>query len=121
MRGHCHGSGQIDSYPERGRSSGLPRGTGYDHRLSIRNLFVAIAIANESKHLQLPRRRRGSDGFRIASPADIQRTTNHKESEQCFVVTVEEALKEETVFKECARSVTGMQHDQNSSSADVSI
>ena len=31
-------------------------------------------------------------------------TTNHKESEQCFVVTVEEALKEETVFKEWARS-----------------
>jgi hypothetical protein len=31
-------------------------------------------------------------------------TTNHKESEQCFVLTVEEALKEETVFKEWARS-----------------
>ena len=31
-------------------------------------------------------------------------TANHKESEQCFVLTVEEALKEETVFKEWARS-----------------
>ena len=31
-------------------------------------------------------------------------TTNHTESEQCFVLTVEEALKEETVFKEWARS-----------------
>ena len=31
-------------------------------------------------------------------------TTSHKESEQCFVLTVEEALKEETVFKEWARS-----------------
>jgi len=25
---------KTDSYPERGRSSGLPRGTGYDYRLS---------------------------------------------------------------------------------------
>jgi hypothetical protein len=31
-------------------------------------------------------------------------TTNHKESEQCFVLTVEEALQEEAVFKEWARS-----------------
>jgi len=31
-------------------------------------------------------------------------TTNHTESEQCFVLTVAEALKEETVFKEWARS-----------------
>jgi hypothetical protein len=31
-------------------------------------------------------------------------TTNHKESEQCFVLTVEEAFKEQTVFKEWARS-----------------
>jgi DNA-directed RNA polymerase specialized sigma24 family protein len=31
-------------------------------------------------------------------------TTNHKESEQCFVLTVEEALKEQTVFNEWARS-----------------
>jgi hypothetical protein len=31
-------------------------------------------------------------------------TANHKESEQCFVLTVEEALKEETVFKQWARS-----------------
>jgi hypothetical protein len=31
-------------------------------------------------------------------------TTNHKESEQCFVLTVEEAFKEQTVFNEWARS-----------------
>ncbi len=31
-------------------------------------------------------------------------TTNHKESEQCFILTVEEAFKEQTVFKEWARS-----------------
>jgi DNA-directed RNA polymerase specialized sigma24 family protein len=31
-------------------------------------------------------------------------TTNHKESEQCFVLTIEEAFKEQTVFKEWARS-----------------
>ena len=31
-------------------------------------------------------------------------TTNHKESEQCFVLTVEEAFKEQTVFDEWARS-----------------
>jgi DNA-directed RNA polymerase specialized sigma24 family protein len=31
-------------------------------------------------------------------------TTNHKESEQCFVSTVEEAFKEVAVFKEWARS-----------------
>ena len=31
-------------------------------------------------------------------------TTNHKESEQCFVSTVEEVLKEQSVFKEWARS-----------------
>jgi DNA-directed RNA polymerase specialized sigma24 family protein len=31
-------------------------------------------------------------------------TANHKESEQCFVLTVEEAFKEETVFKEWTRS-----------------
>jgi DNA-directed RNA polymerase specialized sigma24 family protein len=31
-------------------------------------------------------------------------TTNHKESEQCFVLTVEEAFKEQTVFNERARS-----------------
>src|SRR5258708_39900492 len=31
-------------------------------------------------------------------------TTNHKESEQCFGLTIEEALKEQTVFKEWARS-----------------
>jgi DNA-directed RNA polymerase specialized sigma24 family protein len=31
-------------------------------------------------------------------------TTNHKESEQCFALTIEEALKEQTVFKEWARS-----------------
>ncbi len=31
-------------------------------------------------------------------------TTNHRESEQCFVLTIEEALKEQTVFKEWARS-----------------
>jgi DNA-directed RNA polymerase specialized sigma24 family protein len=31
-------------------------------------------------------------------------TTNHKESEQCFVLTVEEAFKEQTVFKEWART-----------------
>src|SRR6267143_1582067 len=31
-------------------------------------------------------------------------TANHKESEQCFVLTVEEALKEKTVFKQWARS-----------------
>ena len=31
-------------------------------------------------------------------------TANHKESEQCFVSTVEEAFKEQAVFKEWARS-----------------
>ena len=31
-------------------------------------------------------------------------TANHKVSEQCFVLTVEEAFKEQTVFKEWARS-----------------
>jgi DNA-directed RNA polymerase specialized sigma24 family protein len=31
-------------------------------------------------------------------------TTNHKESEQCFIFTVEEAFKEQAVFKEWARS-----------------
>jgi DNA-directed RNA polymerase specialized sigma24 family protein len=31
-------------------------------------------------------------------------TTNHTESEQCFVLTVEGAFKEQTVFKEWARS-----------------
>jgi hypothetical protein len=31
-------------------------------------------------------------------------TTNHKESEQCFVSTVEEAFKGQAVFKEWARS-----------------
>jgi hypothetical protein len=31
-------------------------------------------------------------------------TTNHKESEQCFVSTVEEGFKEQAVFKEWARS-----------------
>jgi hypothetical protein len=31
-------------------------------------------------------------------------TANHKESEQCFVSTVEEAFKEQVVFKEWARS-----------------
>jgi hypothetical protein len=31
-------------------------------------------------------------------------TTNHKESEQCFVSTVEKAFKEQAVFKEWARS-----------------
>jgi hypothetical protein len=31
-------------------------------------------------------------------------TTNHKESEQCFVLTVEGAFKEQTVFNEWARS-----------------
>jgi DNA-directed RNA polymerase specialized sigma24 family protein len=31
-------------------------------------------------------------------------TTNHKESEQCFVSTVEQAFDEQTVFKEWARS-----------------
>jgi len=31
-------------------------------------------------------------------------TTNHTESEQCFVLTVEEVFKEQTVFKEWARS-----------------
>ena len=31
-------------------------------------------------------------------------TTNHKESEECFVLTVEEAFKEQTVFNEWARS-----------------
>jgi hypothetical protein len=31
-------------------------------------------------------------------------TTNHKESEQCFILTVEEAFKEQAVFKEWARS-----------------
>jgi DNA-directed RNA polymerase specialized sigma24 family protein len=31
-------------------------------------------------------------------------TANHKESEQCFVSTVEEALKEQAVFKDWARS-----------------
>ncbi len=31
-------------------------------------------------------------------------TTNHKESEQCFILTVEEAFREQAVFKEWARS-----------------
>jgi len=31
-------------------------------------------------------------------------TTNHEESEQCFILTVEEAFKEQAVFKEWARS-----------------
>jgi hypothetical protein len=31
-------------------------------------------------------------------------TANHKESEQCFVSTVDEAFKEQTVFKEWVRS-----------------
>jgi len=31
-------------------------------------------------------------------------TANHKESEQCFVSTIEEAFKEQAVFKEWARS-----------------
>ena len=31
-------------------------------------------------------------------------TANHKESEQCFVSTVEEAFKEQAVFKDWARS-----------------
>jgi hypothetical protein len=31
-------------------------------------------------------------------------TANHKESEQCFVLAVEEAFKEQAVFKEWARS-----------------
>ena len=31
-------------------------------------------------------------------------TTDHRESEQCFILTVEEAFKEQAVFKEWARS-----------------
>jgi hypothetical protein len=31
-------------------------------------------------------------------------TANHNESEQCFVLTVEEAFKEQSVFREWARS-----------------
>jgi hypothetical protein len=31
-------------------------------------------------------------------------TTNHKESEQCFILTVEETFREQAVFKEWARS-----------------